>query len=162
MHIYCLCKNGLDHFVCGFHLAIFLWVIWRGFPVPDLVLLHHTLYQIRNKLRTIIRKNFTRNTKSSKDFSKKKINDNFFCSKGNSFSFYLFCNKICTNQICFLLNDIGFIGPIKSIAHFSNGSIITWAHKGISLVWLGCPIRCQLSHRQIGRASCRERVSSPV
>jgi len=28
-------------------------------------------------------------------------------------------------KIFFLFNDVGFIGPTKSMAHFSKGSIIT-------------------------------------
>ena len=144
MHTDCL---WLDHFVCRFHLAICLRVIRRGFPVPDLVLLHHTLYQIRNKPQTIVRNNFSRHTKSSKYFSKKKINNNFFVAKETALASTHFVTKSLQTKIFFLLKDVGFIGPIKSIAHFWNGSIIAWGHKGISLVLLGCPIRWQISHR---------------
>ena len=81
----------------GLHLTIFLQVIQCIFLAPYFVLLHHNLYQIRNKLRSIVRNNFSMHTKSSKYFSRKKIK-NSFGSKRNSFSFYPFCNKICTNQ----------------------------------------------------------------
>ena len=114
--------------------------------MPDLVLLHHTLYQIRNKLQATIRNNFSRHTKSSKYFSKNKINNNYFNSKINKFSLYPFVTKSIQTKICFLFDDVRFIGPTKSIAHFSKGSIITWGHKGISLVWMVWPTRWHLSH----------------
>ena len=64
---------------------------------------------------------------------KRKSTTTFSVEKETALASTHFVTKSVQIKICFLINDLGFIGPIKSIAHFSKGSIITWGHKGISL-----------------------------
>lgn len=104
MQIYYFGEDRFDHLVGRLHLVVCLWVIWSGLSMPNFILIHDFLYQIRNKLQSIVNNNLSRNTISSKKFTKQKVNTNFFYRKRNNFSLYPFCNKISANQYMFLIH----------------------------------------------------------
>lgn len=146
MQMHSFGKNCFNYFVGIFNLSIGLWMIWSWPSMFDFVFLHYLLYQIGCKLSALICHNFPWDTKTSENILKKKWNYNIFSSRRKCFSFYPFCDIICTNKNIPFCLDGGLIGPTKYRAHFSKGSISTWGYKGISSEETCFPVLWQLSH----------------
>ena len=129
-----------NYFIGGFHLSICLWMIESGLSMFDFIFLHYLLYKLGCKLSTLICDNFPWDTKMGKNIIEMKWNYIIFSRKMKCFSFYPFCNIISANRMCLFCRCGGLIGPTKSKAHFSKGSMSTWGCRGISSEGTGFPI----------------------
>ena len=79
MHLNCLGHDGFQSFIGGLYLAIGLWMVRGRFSVLDFIVVCYLLHQLRSKMRSLIRKNFPRNSKSNKYLFKEKIDYCLFC-----------------------------------------------------------------------------------
>ena len=132
MNLNGICEYGLKYLIGGLNLSVFLWNVWIGSLMPNLIPLHNRLDNFGCELCSSVHDDLPRNIKSTEDLFIKEINNFLFISLNQQLCLNPFCDVISATKIYFFFIDIGVIKPTKSQANFLKGSINTYRCSGIS------------------------------